>query len=92
MRDTHPWKTGVVLAATVAVGYTLCTLVFWAWPEGSATFMNGLFHGLDFRKLQSGPQLFSFGSFGYAAAILAAWAFFLGTFFAWLATRLGVGR
>jgi hypothetical protein len=58
-------RTGAAFAITVAIGYALCTLVFWIWPEAAANFMNALFHGLDFRKLQSGPTLFSFGSFVY---------------------------
>ena len=86
MTFTAPWRTGAALAATVFAGYALCTIVFWAWPEASAGFMNALFHGLDFRKLQAGPTLFSFGAFAYAALILAGWAFGLGTLFAWLAS------
>jgi hypothetical protein len=49
--------------------------------------MNGLFHGLDFRKLQSGPALFSFGSFLYALVVVMAWAFALGTIYDWLRNR-----
>jgi hypothetical protein len=52
-------KTGAALAGTVAGDYAACTLVFWLWPEAAVNFMNGLFHGLDFRKLQSGPALFT---------------------------------
>lgn len=87
MRRNAPWRFGATLAATVAIGYALCTLAFAIWPESAATFMSALFHGLDFRKLQAGPSLFTFGSFGYALAILAGWAFMLGTTFAWLARR-----
>jgi len=87
MTSRNPARTGAAFAATVAVGYALCSLVFWAWPDAAANFMNALFHGLDFRKLQSGAALFSFGSFLYAEAILAAWAFGLGTLFGWLAAR-----
>jgi hypothetical protein len=87
MTSRNPARTGAAFAATVAVGYGLCSLVFWAWPDAAANFMNALFHGLDFRKLQSGTALFSFGSFLYAEAILAAWAFGLGALFGWLATR-----
>lgn len=80
-------RTGGAFAATVGVGYALCTLVFWIWPDASANFMNALFHGLDFRKLQAGNSLFSFGSFLYAEGVLVAWAFALGTLFGWLAER-----
>ncbi len=90
MRSMHPLKTGAALAATVGIGYALCTLVFWLWPEAAANFMNALFHGLDFRKLQSGSSLFSFGSFLYGEAVLVGWTFALGALFGWLADRVGV--
>ena len=82
-------RTGTAFAITVVIGYTLCTLVFWAWPDASANFMNALFHGLDFRKLQTGGTPFSFGGFAYAVVILGAWAFMLGALFGWLAPRVG---
>ena len=89
MTRNPAWKTGAAFAVTVAIGYALCTLVFWIWPESAASFMNVLFHGLDFGRLQSGSSLFTFGSFGYAVAILAGWAFMLGTLFAWIARTAG---
>lgn len=81
-------RTGTTFAATVGIGYALCTLVFWTWPEAAATFMNGLFHGLDFRKLQSGPALFSYGAFFYALLVLVAWAFGLGVLFGLIDSKL----
>ncbi|HEU4353866.1 MAG TPA: DUF5676 family membrane protein [Burkholderiales bacterium] len=85
-------RTGAAFAITVAVGYALCTLVFWIWPEAAAGFMNALFHGLDFTRLQSGPTLFRFGSFFYALIVLAAWAFGLGALLGWILGRLGRAR
>ena len=46
--------------------------------------MNALFHGLDLRKLQTGPALFGFGSFLYALIATVAWVFGLGALFGWL--------
>ena len=86
------FRAGAALAVTVSIGYALCALVFWIWPETAANFMNALFHGLDFRKLQSGPAAFSFGSFLYALVVMAMWAFGLGTLFSWLFARLGGAR
>lgn len=77
-------RTGTAFAITVAIGYAVCTLVFQIWPEAAANFMNALFHGLDFRKLQSGPTLFTFGSFLYALVVMAVWAFGLGAVFGFL--------
>ena len=80
-------RTGGAFAITVGTGYALCTLVFWAWPDAAANFMNALFHGLDFRRLQAGSPLFSFGGFLYAEIVLMAWAFALGSLFGWVAER-----
>ena len=84
---THAIRTGIALAITVGIGYSSCTLVFWLWPEAAATFMNGLFHGLDFRKLQSGADLFNFGFFLYALVVMMVWAFALGAIYDWLRDR-----
>lgn len=81
-------STGVALAITVGIGYTACALVFRAAPDASMTFMNALFHGLDFRKLQVGPTPFEFGSFSFALFVAIAWAFVLGAVFGWIVDRL----
>jgi hypothetical protein len=83
-------RTATAFAITVATGYALCTLVFWIWPEAAASFMNALFHGLDFRKLRSDPALFSFGSFLYALCVMTAWAFVLGALFGWMSERFAI--
>ena len=84
-----PLRAGGALAVTAALGYAACTLVFLLWPEIAANFVNGLFHGLEFRKLQNGPALFDFGRFFYVLVVLAVWAFWLGALFGWLFERLG---
>jgi uncharacterized protein DUF5676 len=87
MKRTGTFRIGTVFATTVGIGYAACTLVFWLLPDSAATFMNALFHGLDFRKLQAGSSLFSFGSFLYAEIVLVGWAFALGSLYGWLAER-----
>jgi len=82
-------RTGLAFSITVGVAYAACALVFWLWPEASVIFTNALFHGLDFRKLQSGAKLFDFAGFVYALIGLMVWAFVLGTLFAWLSMQLG---
>lgn len=84
-----PIRAGAAFAATAAVAYTLCTLSFWLFPEVAANFMGGLFHGLEFRKLQGGPMLFAFDRFFYVLVILTVWAFWLGALFGWLYQWLG---
>ena len=83
---------GTALSLTAGAGYALCTLVFWIWPEAAANFMNALFHGLDFRKLQDGAALFSFGSFLYALVAMVAWAFGLGAIYGWVQGRIKGGQ
>ena len=73
--------SGISLAVTVGAGYAACALIFWIWPQIAANFMNGLFHGLDFRRLQVGPDLFSFGAFAYALVGITAWAFGMGALY-----------
>ncbi len=80
--------TGVALAITVGVAYAACAVAFRAAPDAAMTFMNALFHGLDFRKLQSGPVAFDFGSFAFALFVFVVWAFVLGAVFGWIADRL----
>ncbi|MDR6534631.1 DUF5676 family membrane protein [Variovorax soli] len=83
-----PLRTGVALAVTVAMFYVLCTLVWLAAPGPFLSFMNGLFHGIDFSPLMR-PAPFAWGGFVEAVVVMALWAFLAGTFFAWLRQRLG---
>jgi hypothetical protein len=87
MTRTKPFRLGGAFAVTVGVGYALCTVVFWLCPEAAAAFMNALFHGLDFTPLAN-VAAFTFGSFAFAFVVLVAWAFMLGTLFAWVADRM----
>ena len=89
MTNSDAVRTGIALALTAGIGYCGCALLFWLWPEAAVTFMNALFHGLDFRRLQSGPALFSFGSFVYALVVMMVWALALGAIFGWLQSRFG---
>lgn len=88
----NPYRIGSAFAITVAIGYALCTGVFWLFPEASANFMNALFHGLDFTPLKR-DGTFTFASFVYGFVVLVVWAFFMGTVFARVAERLrGLGE
>jgi hypothetical protein len=76
-----PLRTGLALAATVALFYSLCTLVEVALPSQFMNFMNALFHGLDFSKLAS-SEPYRLASFLYALLVMAIWAFAAGACFA----------
>ncbi|RQS56635.1 DUF5676 family membrane protein [Burkholderia sp. Bp8984] len=82
-----PFKTGATLSATVVLFYVLCTLVWMALPGPFMNFMNALFHGLDFRRLQTREPL-SWWFVVYPALVFAVWFFAAGAFFAWLYNRL----
>lgn len=81
-------RTGLAFATTVALFYALCTLVWLAAPGPFMSFMNNLFHGLDFTPLLKMPG-FSWSGFASAVVVIFIWGFLAGTFFGWLRQRLG---
>ena len=85
---SHPVRTGLALAATVAVFYALCTLAWLAAPGPFMGFMNSLFHGMDFTLLLK-PAAFAWNGFLEALLVMSLWAFLAGMFFGWLRQRLG---
>ncbi len=82
-----PLRTGTALAVTVAVFYGLCALVWVAAPGPSLSFMNSLFHGMDFTSMVR-PGPFEWGGFVFALLLLSAWAWLAGAFFAWIHNQL----
>ena len=84
---TRPIGTGIALAITVGVFYALCTLIWVLAPGPSVSFMNGLFHGMDFSSMVQ-PRPFAWSGFLVAMLVLSGWALLAGTFFAWLRNRL----
>ena len=86
--DSKPLRTGIALAGTTAVFYALCTLAWILAPDAFLSFMNGLFHGMDFSAMVKSPQ-FSGSGFLLALVVLSTWALGAGTFFSWLLNRLG---
>jgi hypothetical protein len=87
MRELRPWPTGAALGLTVAIAYTVCAVVFYLWPIISMQFLNGLFHGLDFSKLETGAA-WSFTAFACALTVMVIWGFLVGALFAWIFNRL----
>ena len=83
MGNLNAWRFGAVFALTVVISYTVCTLAWIAYTEQAISFLNALFHGLDFRKLQVGGA-FSATAWLFATAVLAVWAFLTGALFATL--------
>lgn len=87
MKKLNPWKFGAVLSITVGVNYALCMIVWVSFTEASIDFLNALFHGLDFRRLQVGGP-FSAGSFLYALITLMAYAYLIGAIYALVHNRV----
>ena len=83
----RPFGTGLALAITVAVFYALCALVWALAPGPFLTFMNSLFHGMDFSSMVQ-PRSFAWPGFLAALLVLSTWALLAGTLFAWLLNRL----
>ena len=82
-----PLRTGIALAVTVGLFYALCALVWALAPGPFLSFMNNLFHGMDFSSMvQSRP--FAWAGFLSALLVLSTWALLAGAFFAWLLKRL----
>ena len=82
-----PLRTGLALATTVALFYSLCTLAWVHAPGPVLWLLNSLFHGLEFSSLLR-PRPFDWFGFAAALALLSAWALLAGGFFAWLCARL----
>ena len=82
-----PLRTGIALAITVGVFYALCALAWALAPGPFLSFMNSLFHGMDFTSMVQ-PRPFAWQGFLTALPVLCVWALFAGSFFAWLLNRL----
>ncbi len=86
--DKKPLRAGIALAGTTAAFYTFCTLLWVLAPTAFLSFMNSLFHGMDFSTMANSPQ-FSASGFLVALVVLSIWALGAGVFFSWLFNRLG---
>ena len=83
----RPFSTGIALAITVGLFYALCALIWAVAPGPFLSFMNNLFHGMDFSSMVR-PQPFAWPGFLTALLVLSAWALFAGVFFTWVLNRL----
>jgi cytosine/uracil/thiamine/allantoin permease len=82
MEKLNPWKFGAVLSLTVGISYVLCTIAWVNFTGPAIDFLNALFHGLDFRKLQMVAAAFSVAGFVYALIVLMVWAYLVGAIYA----------
>jgi hypothetical protein len=82
-----PLRSGIALGVTVGLFYALCALAWLAAPGAFLSFMNSMFHGMDFSGMVQ-PRPFAMQGFLLALIVLSVWAFLAGTFLAWLRQRL----
>ena len=87
MTKLNPWIFGGVLSITVVANYVLCTIFWYVFPGPSLDLINGLFHGMDFRKIYAATP-FSTGTFLYVLIVLAVWSYILGAIYATARTLL----
>lgn len=81
MNKLNPWIFGAVISITVVINYILCTIFWYAFTGPSIDFLNGLFHGMEFRKIYAATP-FSAGTFAYVLVVFAVWSYVLGTIYA----------
>lgn len=93
---THPFRVGFTVAITVGLFYTACTGLWVVFHEQALDFLNALFHGLDFRRIEVSASEYRVGTFVTPLIVLVVWGFLMGTFGSWLYQYLGtngsVGR
>ena len=81
-RKLRPLILGATLAITIAIMYILCTVAWSIWHEAMLDFLNALFHGLDFRKIQIPESAYSIKLFLLPLAVLTVWGFVSGVLLA----------
>ena len=86
----RPFALGLAFALTIAIMYTACALAWVIWQEPALDFLNALFHGLDFRRIQLPGSRFSFVNFVMPLLIMSAWGFITGTLLGTICNRLRV--
>ena len=85
----HPLRVGFTMAITVGLFYTACTGLWMMFHEQALDFLNALFHGLDFRRIEISASEYQVATFVTPLIVLVVWGFLLGTIFSWLYGCLG---
>ena len=77
----HP--TGMALAATSGLLYTLCALVIARWPVPTLQFFNTWMHAIDLSRIYTPPQL-TLGLYFQGLLGIMLTAYFVGAIYALL--------
>ncbi len=83
MERLNPWILGGTASITFSITYTVCALAVALFPDGTVSFFNAWFHGLDLNLLKPpGGRPLTLGQFFYGLVGIAATSFVVGTLFA----------
>ncbi len=83
MERLNPWILGCTAAITFSITFTVCALAVALFPDGTVSFFNAWFHGLDLNLLKPpGGRPLTPGQFFYGLVGVAAASFVVGTLFA----------
>lgn len=81
MTQLNPRTFGAVVSITVIINYILCAIFWYAFSGPALDLINGLFHGMDFRRIYTATP-FSAGTFAYVLVVLAVWSYVVGAVYA----------
>ena len=74
----NPLIVGGTLALTVVITYSVYIGAWVIWQEGALDFLNALFHGLDFRRIQITESAPVLQMLLFPLLIMAVWGFVVG--------------
>ncbi len=79
----HAHPTGIALALTAGVLYTLCALAVMLWPMQTIQFFNTWLHAIDISKMYTPPQI-TVTLFLQGLGSIMVTSYLIGMLFAWL--------
>ncbi len=83
MNRIDPLTVGSATAITFSIVFTVCALAVALFPDGTISFFNTWFHGLDLNLLKPpGGRPLTINQFFYGLVGVAATSFLVGTLFA----------
>jgi len=81
---TKPWVVGAAFTVPVAVFYVACGVAVLLFPDGTLTFFNTWFHGIDLTAIKRDPTnalTFNDWGTGFVTAIVSG--FLAGSTYGW---------
>ena len=82
-------RAGIALGVTFAAFYSLCSLLFVAWPPGYMAAVGMLFHGF---ALTPTPHVMSFGGFFAGILCISIAGYLIGAGYSFVWNALAGGR